>query len=325
MFAVVIGLLLTAGADAAVVTLQPGPEEGKDAYVYSSTDGQNFAAWNYGNAVDVRIRGDSYNSRRMHFFIEFDVSSLVPEDVVSVKFSALTFEYYKYASGSREIGIYKVTEEWIEGTGATPADGITHNDQPLFDSTPVATITVPSTITTEEEAAGGIWHVWDSDDTENDNAGFADLVKDWVSGATENYGMMVMLTAPTSTSGRPYHHYRSSDYGDGIGEDPLLRPMLEISDTGGPPVPIPGDANDNGVVDDEDASILASNWQYGPDATWGQGDFNRDGIVDDQDAAIQAAHWGESREGTAEVPEPGCIVLLLCGMVSLLFLARRRS
>jgi hypothetical protein len=238
MFAVVLGLLLTAGADAAVVTLQPGPEEGKDAHVYSSTDaGGAYVDYNYGAYDYVQIRGDSYNQRRMHFFLEFDVSSLVPEDVASVKFSALSYVYYKYGSSgtNREIGLYQVTEEWTEGVSQQPAtDGsITYNNHPTFNETPVATISVPSTITTDEEAAGGIWHVWDSNDT--GNSGFADLVKDWVSGATENYGMMIRLTAPTSTSGRPYHKYHSSDYGAGIGEDPLLRPKLEISDTGGPP------------------------------------------------------------------------------------------
>ena len=327
MFAVVLGLLPAAGADAAVVTLQPGPEEGKDASVfYDSTTSVGYADANYGAAEDLRVRAVDYHSRRFHCFLQFDVSSLVPEDVVSVKFSARAFFYYTWANTNedREIGIYKVTEEWIEGAGtggpALPGE-ITFNNQPTFDPDPVATITVPAGITEEEEAAGGVWHVWDSDDTENDNAGFADLVKDWVSGATLNYGMMVRLTEPDNESYQPYHKYRSSDYL----ADPSLRPMLEISDTGGTPDPIPGDANLDNVVNDADASLLAANWQYGPDATWGQGDFTGDGIVNDADASILAAHWQESQEGAAPVPEPSSVVLLLCGIVSLLLVARRRS
>jgi hypothetical protein len=93
-----------------------------------------------------------------------------------------------------------------------------------------------------------------------------------------------------------------------------------------PPDPIPGDANEDDVVNDADASILAAHWQQsGEGIGWGDGDFNDDGVVNDQDASILAAHWGESREGsTAPVPEPGAMVLLLGGLLSLLVGWRRK-
>ena len=57
------------------------------------------------------------------------------------------------------------------------------------------------------------------------------------------------------------------------------------------PTILPGDANRDGVVDDDDASTLALNWQKQTAATWAEGDFNGDGLVNDADAMIFAQHW----------------------------------
>jgi hypothetical protein len=81
------------------------------------------------------------------------------------------------------------------------------------------------------------------------------------------------------------------------------------------PPPLPGDANGDRVVNDEDASILAAHWQM-------NGDFNDDGVVNDEDASILAAHWQETAEG-APVPEPGTLVLLAGALLSLLVWRRR--
>jgi hypothetical protein len=72
----------------------------------------------------------------------------------------------------------------------------------------------------------------------------------------------------------------------------------------------PGDANGDGVVDDEDASILGAHWRQIGGVGWAEGDFNRDGNVNDADAAILAAHWGEG-VGEESVPEPGSLALLV--------------
>ncbi|MCX7424240.1 MAG: dockerin type I domain-containing protein [Planctomycetia bacterium] len=57
-----------------------------------------------------------------------------------------------------------------------------------------------------------------------------------------------------------------------------------------------GDANNDGVVDDADASILGSHWLQTVSGGFADGDFNTDGVVDDRDAAIMAAHWTQSVE-----------------------------
>jgi serpin B len=88
-------------------------------------------------------------------------------------------------------------------------------------------------------------------------------------------------------------------------------------------VAILGDANADGVVGDEDASILAAHWHQQVDG-WIHGDFNGDGWVNDMDAAILASHWsvGEADEDTS-VPEPsalavGLSMLIVLGAVTLL-------
>ncbi len=75
--------------------------------------------------------------------------------------------------------------------------------------------------------------------------------------------------------------------------------------------PIPGDANEDGVVDEADAKALASNW--GEDnATWPMGDLNEDGIIDVADAAVLAANWGTgTSEANSAVPEPSALTMLL--------------
>jgi len=85
--------------------------------------------------------------------------------------------------------------------------------------------------------------------------------------------------------------------------------------------PMPGDANGDGAVDNNDAAILAANW-LSTSATWSMGDFNDDDAVDGLDATLLAANW----QGTssASVPEPGTLALLLTAVLSLVSQQRAR-
>lgn len=89
--------------------------------------------------------------------------------------------------------------------------------------------------------------------------------------------------------------------------------------------PVPGDTDNNRIVNELDAQKVASNW--GAPVTGGaaDGDFNDDDIVNAADASILAANWGNhTGEGLAAgVPEPSAIVLL-AGLAVLLAGRRQR-
>ena len=68
-----------------------------------------------------------------------------------------------------------------------------------------------------------------------------------------------------------------------------------------------GDANEDGVVDDADLSLLLANW--GQNVGWELGDFDGDNVVTDADLSLLLANW----TGSILVPEPASALILLLG------------
>jgi len=87
---------------------------------------------------------------------------------------------------------------------------------------------------------------------------------------------------------------------------------------------LPGDANDDGVIDAADYIIVKQNFGMTSGALWSDGNFDGGvGTVDWADLQILLAHFGtRSVGGAPAAPEPGSVMLLMFGAAALL---RRRS
>ena len=86
-----------------------------------------------------------------------------------------------------------------------------------------------------------------------------------------------------------------------------------------------GDANLDGVVDDDDLSLLLAGWTGvgGRGATWRTGDFDGNGAITDADLSLLLANWTGSAGATA-IPEPASAALVLLGVPTLVRRRRRR-
>lgn len=84
-------------------------------------------------------------------------------------------------------------------------------------------------------------------------------------------------------------------------------------------LPVVGDYNWDGVVDQGDYTVWADS--YGQSGAGLAGDGNNDGVVDQADYTLWVDNYGESSSGTAVVPEPSGVVLML--VVSVLGYRRR--
>ena len=83
------------------------------------------------------------------------------------------------------------------------------------------------------------------------------------------------------------------------------------------------DANMDGAVNGADLNIVLSNYNQTP--IWGMGDFNYDaGQRGGPQHRVVELQPGFSVRSSAAVPEPGTLVLLATGLLSLLHFAWRK-
>jgi hypothetical protein len=100
-----------------------------------------------------------------------------------------------------------------------------------------------------------------------------------------------------------------------------------------------GDANLDGVVNDEDVTIVSATYAPGTaQASWALGDFDYNGFVDDDDITLLSAFYdpsappliiggtqlGTAPENVAAVPEPGSAVLAAIATLLAVFLRHNR-
>ena len=177
------------------ITIQPGPVEGKDSYIYS-----NYPDDNFGNISWFGI-GHIVTWGSFRAYLKFNLTDLP----AGVDITNATLKLYQYdhqesfgAPQSFELGIYKVNGLWEE-------NGITWNTRPGYKSTPESTLSVAPDAET--------WLSWN----------ITTLVKGWYSGSIPNYG--VVLRDTDETTGNIFIKCYSSDYDP----NPSRCPKLEIT------------------------------------------------------------------------------------------------
>ncbi len=171
------------------ITIQPGPDEGKDSYVSSV-----FSDHNSANYVSLRIGrwgDDIYRT-----YLQFDLTTL-PVDVV---ITSADLKLYQHSSTGTEdfiISVFEITGNWGENT-------ITWNNQPDYHPIPESISPVIMGDVT--------WLSWD----------ISALLHGWVDGSIANHGIALVGSTTVSSS---EVFFRSSDNLDNPGQ----RPKLEIS------------------------------------------------------------------------------------------------
>jgi len=171
------------------LTIQPGPEEGKDSMVIWE-DNPDI---NYGSHPDLMIGNSSDYYYRS--FLQFDLSTL-PTHAVIVNADLSLYQYDTSGTEDLSIALHLVTESWEESS-------IIWTDQ--------ANYTAPET-TISVIAGESTWLSWD----------LTSILQEWLDGITPNYG--IVLTDVEEFSGQTFIYCHSSDYTT----DPTLRPRLEI-------------------------------------------------------------------------------------------------
>ncbi len=195
--------------------IQPDPTAGKDAYIKEDKPNENK-----GDGNDLKVKTE--NGKLNRALLQFDLSSLPAGATIN---SATLSLYVKdVKDGDVTINAHRVTQAWVEGSGADPADGVTWD---TYDGTNTwATAggdydasSLDSTFLAKDTK--NVWASWDV-------TGAAD---DWLNPAT-NFG--VILESPVTTP-KSEAKFKSSD--DGTASE---RPKLEVCYSGGTPPPSPG-------------------------------------------------------------------------------------
>jgi hypothetical protein len=123
-------------------------------------------------------------------------------------------------------------------------------------------------------------------------------VQGWLNEADTNFGFLIRGNETIARTARKFASRESLTI--------TSRPMLVVQYTR--PSRMPGDIDDDGDVDRDDAVIMAAHWGQSAAATADHGDFTSDGRVGQADLAVLQHNFGKpkpvSAAGNPPVPEP---------------------
>ncbi len=147
------------------LVLQPGPEEGKDAFVSNWYDGEYV---NHGDEVWLSVSCANNNADICRSYIQFDVSSIPRNSDIT---SAILSIYGQKSTreGGFVVVAKKVGEAWNE-------HNINWDNKPYFDSHIYDEVTPPY-----------------RDQSNPVNFDLTQLTQEWVDGTYNNYGIILML------------------------------------------------------------------------------------------------------------------------------------
>ena len=298
--------LLTGGGSAETVLI--------DMAADASTWNSRFD-WNRGAFHRTDSRYQNTNVKQMTGYMKFDIDMEWLQGLGSGQINSATFKGNGWAliegysnNEGHVLRFWRITEsDWVEGTetaAVPPVDGgVTWRS-------PANGAEVWNTPGHPEGVMVASTDTWGEDPLDID---ITDAVKAWADGEP-NYGITHDQDGLVLEGGSAYSSFWSREAEADQDTYPGAKaPQLEI--VYGEAQQIPGDANNDGSVNDDDLSLLLASW--GQDTDWAHGEFNGVPPVDDDDLSLLLANWTTA----AAVPEPGTILVTVVGG---LLLKRRR-
>ena len=187
------------------IVLQPGPDTGKDAGAYDYD-----APWAYGDTAHTWIWNSNCNGANGIGYLQFDVTGLPAEDIVSAEFQTYNLVYFNGAGSpwgiDPIIAVRQVTSNWDKIT-------LSWSNQPTYnptilDSKLIDTVGGGSSGTSYTEFEGWLSY------------NVTDLYKAWVTGEP-NQGVRFNVENPTCINGDEIG-YMTSGYTTNISQRPKL-------------------------------------------------------------------------------------------------------
>ncbi|MBL3618560.1 MAG: DNRLRE domain-containing protein [gamma proteobacterium endosymbiont of Lamellibrachia anaximandri] len=191
-------------ATPSTLELQPDTTEGKDAYIYEWQ-----SDWNYG--ADVNLVAAHQASAVRHALLRFNIGAIP----AGAKVTSANLELHSNATSwaSTTIDVHRLNNDWVEGIaigGTGPGANWTERDSAVAWNSAGGDYETNSAASAVTSGDVG-WVTWD----------VTDLVNDWVSGETPNYGL---LLAPTVD-------YQGAEFDSSDATDPTTHPKLTITYT----------------------------------------------------------------------------------------------
>ncbi len=174
------------------LVLQPG-SEGKDAWVDANNPRDNFGKSNW-----MKISG---TPTEKYFLGQFDLSSLPPESKIVSASLEMYMDSVANATSSSSFSVFRMTQDWVEGTGDwwDAGDGVnwdTSDGSTSWNWSDNHYSLKPFATTTINPSFDG-WHNWD----------ISGLVSLWHSKKISNFGFLIKADASIEDAG-----FYSSDF-----------------------------------------------------------------------------------------------------------------